>query len=107
MEVATFAASDGLLDGGLGALSGDERAEVLEPYHPMIEADGYRLAMRRLASLTRPRSLPVVLVRGTCSAEQRRVIDEVAAEHDFHVLDIGAWSDRVLAERGVGPTREA
>ena len=104
---AAPAAEGGLLDGDLVGLEGAERAEVLEPYRPMIGADGYRRAMKRLAGLTRPRGLPLVLLRGTCSEAQRRVIDEVAAEHGIHVLDIGAWSDRVLAERGVPPTREA
>lgn len=79
-----------------------EKEEVQEAYLHMCYASGYRRAMARLASLTSPREIPVLLMRGTYKADQKEVVESVCAEHGFELLSIGPYTEEVLVAHGIG-----
>lgn len=97
----------GLVGSNLEGLGATEREAVLDQYRHMTGPSGYRRAMSRLAALTKPRGIPVILLRGSFSKEQGDLMDRLAEAHGFHVLDIRPHTLRVLTEMGVPDDPEA
>jgi hypothetical protein len=98
---------EALLHADLPGIEADERKRVLDQYRHMVGPAAYERAMERLATLTHERDIPVLLLCGTTTREQREVIHRVVARHGFEVLDIGPYTDRVLREKGIEDVREA
>jgi hypothetical protein len=99
---------DGVLaDGGLIVYSHKEAERVADQYLYMLGEPGYRRAMARLAELTTPRGIPVIIIRGTRSAEQTAILNSVAAEHGFHLVEIQPYTDRFVEREGIENTPSA
>jgi hypothetical protein len=84
-----------------------EYERIVDQYRYMVGADGYRRAMGRLAALTKPRGIPVVVLRGTFTKDQGQVLDEVVAAHGFHVLDIGPVTTATMEKLGLPTDTES
>jgi lysophospholipase L1-like esterase len=98
---------DLVASGHVRHLERDEAVEVLDQYRYMIGERGYRQAMSRLAELTGRQNIPVILIRGTSSEAQQAIVEDVAREHGFHIVEIAPYTRRFIREQGIEDTREA
>ena len=73
----------------------------------MCGHSGYRRAMKRLADLTAPRGIPVIVMQGQASASQRKLLADVAREHGFRLFDLRLYTNAYVKEHGIPDTTEA
>jgi lysophospholipase L1-like esterase len=92
---------------GLRDTEGEDRRKVLDTYRHMVGKEGYRRAMDRLASLTSPRGIPVIVLMGSATGEQARVVDRAAKKHGFRLVRVAPYTDAWVRARGIPDTREA
>ncbi len=86
---------------------GDDREEIVDRYRYMVGPRGYERAMDRLAALTRPAGIPVIIILGSRTGEQEKVVGRVAKKHGFDILEIGPYSDAYVLKHGITNTPEA
>jgi lysophospholipase L1-like esterase len=101
------ATNDQLVEAGLEGLGEGQQREVLDQYRHMVGTDAYRRAMERLAALTRPRDIPVLVILGKGAPGQREVIDEVAAQNGFRLVEAKPYTDAYIRRQGIPDTKEA
>ena len=88
------------------AESPSDPRQVPERYRHMVGEDGFRRAMARLATLTRERSLPVIVITLQQAEEPWTLVRQVVEEHGFHLLVTGPTFLSYLAEHGIEPSRQ-
>jgi hypothetical protein len=98
---------EGLVGNSLEDVEDGDRGAVLEPYQYMVGERGYREAMARLAGLTRERGIPVIVIQGNATEGQKKMLNDVCAEHGFHLLNIRPYTDAYVREHGIADTKEA
>ncbi|MDH3255887.1 MAG: SGNH/GDSL hydrolase family protein, partial [Acidobacteriota bacterium] len=97
------------LDGELELLPHDltsfpERVqeEVESHYDYMLGPQGYRHAMARFAELAHADSVPVVIM----SLGPRDIVEQVASEHGFRVLETSSVFAELMEKQGIEVTRD-
>ena len=98
---------DGSAEFGLVETRGADRRRVLEPYAGMVGAAGYSNAMARVAAVTHPRKIPVIILLGSRTPEQARIIPETARRYGFHLVDVRPFTDEFVRREGIEDTRQA
>jgi hypothetical protein len=98
---------DGLVGNSLKDVEDGDRGVVLEPYRYMVGEQGCREALQKLSVLTRDRGIPVIIVQGNATEDQKKMLRAVAAEHGFHLLDVRPYTDAYVRENGIPDTKEA
>jgi hypothetical protein len=103
-------AAETMVSSKLEGLTGEERDRSSDPYRYMLGESGFTLAMERLARLTghRPpaegeearRPIPVIILRGTLFDRQRALMDRLAPELGFEILDIAPVTQAWLTANG-------
>ncbi len=93
-----------------GELTPEQNRKLSGPYLSMTGPAGFRAAMERLAQLTghappapggtARRRIPVLIMRGTFSSENGRLVEEAARRYEFEMLDIGPVTTRRMRELG-------
>ncbi|MFH0880793.1 MAG: SGNH/GDSL hydrolase family protein [Lentisphaerota bacterium] len=96
-----------LIGDRLEGLDMKKKRQVVAPYWHMVGPRGYRRAMEKLAALTRPLNIPVIILRGSYSEQQGQIINHIATAQGFHLLDIGPYSESVLSEMGLTDEEKA
>lgn len=99
--------NESLVEFRLDDMGEAKRGEVLDRYAYMTGPEGCRRAMERLARLAGERGIPVIVLHGTVSGEQKRLLDELAAAHSFRLVDIRPFTDRYVREHGIENTKDA
>ena len=100
-------AASRLLGSRMGPLSEAERSRVRDQYRHLVGEEGFRGAMAQLATLTRGRGIPVVLVALTDEGEPWALAAETAAEHGFATVLLHTYQDTYLREQGIEPGEQA
>lgn len=78
-----------------------ERQKVIEQYRWMIGSGGYERAMDRLAAMTTAKGIPVLIVSGKASSQQRKIMRNVAKKHRFQRMKVGPFVEKYLSEKGL------
>ncbi|MBT3296373.1 MAG: SGNH/GDSL hydrolase family protein [Verrucomicrobia bacterium] len=81
-----------------------EKSHVLDQYRHMLGEAGYRQAMGRLAARARAQGCPVIVLLGSSSAAQRRLIDALVKEHEFHLVEVGPYTNAYIDRHGIPNT---
>jgi len=96
-----------LVGSKMNGMEQSEKDRVRVPYGYMCGEAGFRLAMKKLAALTKPRGIPVIIIQGTASSEQKALLKSVAGEHGFHLLDIKPYTDAYVTRHGIPNNKKA
>jgi hypothetical protein len=88
-------------------LSEDLRRASQSQYRHMLGEEAFRRALARLAALTSPDSVPVVVLTLGQAGDDRRLAAEVAAEHGFRLLNAAPRFNQYLVENGIEADRKA
>ena len=96
-----------LIGNQLKGLEDAERAKTLKRYAHMVGPSGYRNATDRLGALAKEKECPVILLLGSASPDQQKLIDDVVAKHGFHPLRIKPYSDAWVKQEGIENTKAA
>lgn len=97
----------GLIGNQMTDLDRDERRAVMAGYEYMVGESGLRRALDRLAGLTKPRNIPVFLMKGVASPKQSAVLDQAAREHGFDAYELRAYTDAYVQASGITNTPQA
>ena len=88
----------------LGGLQGEKHWEVHDQYKYMVGGRGFMNAMKKLAELTKPKNIPVIIVTGSATAEQSRAIDKACNKFGFHRVGIKPYLDKYIKEHSIEDT---
>lgn len=91
----------------LGRLDRRRRADVLDAYRHMAGEDAAAKALERLAKHARSRRIPVVILFGAATADQRALLERMADEHGVHLAPIRPYVEARFAAMGISGDREA
>lgn len=95
---------DALVGANLDGMNDTERQDVLDQYRHMVGERAWRIAMRRLAKLTGPRNIPVVVLAGSVRGGMQRRLRRTCKMLGFHLIEIREHVNRELAARGIPNT---
>jgi lysophospholipase L1-like esterase len=95
-----------LLGHDRSALPPEERAEIRGQYQDMVGEDAFRRAMARLAALTRPRGIPVIVMALGGEGGRGRIARETAEANGFRFLDASPRFYEYLVAHGLEGERE-
>lgn len=103
-------ATESMVSSSLEGLTGEERDRSSDPYRYMLGESGFTHALERLARLTghlpaaagepARRRIPVIILRGTLSERQRAIMDRLAPQFGFEILDIAPVTQAWLTAKG-------
>lgn len=98
--------ASGLVDNDLRGLGREEQSAILAPYRYMAGAGGYRRAMERLHAATSARGIPVVVLVGRTSRDQRNAVEGSVRRLGFRMVHAQPYTTAWLEANRIGPTRE-
>ncbi len=87
-------------------LPAEERAEVRGQYQNMVGEDNFRRALGRLAALTRPRGIPVVVMALGGEGGRGKIARETAEANGFRFLDASPHFYDYLVAHGLEGERQ-
>jgi lysophospholipase L1-like esterase len=83
-------------------LDPEARRQVRSQYQHMLGQDAYRRAMARLAALTRPRGIPVIVMALGDVSGEGSLAHQAADANGFRFLDASPHFYRYLIDHGIG-----
>jgi hypothetical protein len=98
---------DPMLHQTMEGLDEGEKSHVLDQYRHMLGEAGYRRAMTRLAQLAKAQGCPVIVLLGSSSSSQRRLIDEMVKANGFHLVEVGPYTNAYIERHGIENTPAA
>jgi hypothetical protein len=88
----------------LGGLHGEKHWEVHDQYKYMVGGHGFMNAMTKLADLTKPKNIPVIIITGSATAEQSRWIDKACSKFGFHRVGIKPYLEKYIKDHNIEDT---
>jgi len=91
----------GLVNADKNSLSREVKQEVAAQYRPMLGRGGFEKALHRLAALSKPAGIPVIVVVGSGSAEQKDALQKVGVEQlGFKLVRVGPHVEEYFKNLG-------
>ncbi len=82
-----------------------EKQRVLEKYSDMAGAQGFKNAMTRLADITSPREIPVVVIMGHATKALRKLVRSESVRHGFHLVNVKPFVEAYVARHNITNTK--
>lgn len=96
-----------LIGNQMHELDKPDRRKVVAGYEYMVGDAGLRKALARLAALTKPRGIPVFIMKGSCSPKQSSLLDRAAQEHGFVSYLLRDYTDAYVRAHGIPDNPQA
>jgi lysophospholipase L1-like esterase len=84
-----------------------ESGNALDQYSYMTGIEGFRSAVERLARISQRAGIPVLVIRGSLSPIQERVVRDYCREFGFHEIPVARYTDAYVRKHGIEDTPQA